>query len=263
MGYKKMLVFFLDIQGSKDNIGFEKKFEIHNLFHGEAKINENRQKNLSHVVYERKIYTFSDCAYIFYYYKDNIEEERKNDANLIFIAIHNTNLSILKLLSKGYFIRGGICFGEAYFDDLGFFGPAIERAYEIESKEAVYPMIMLDNNIGELVYNWERNIKKDPMLISQLIDIPYMIEKYENKYFVNILRQLQITGTQMLEDTIFDLEELKSNAIKKAKLDIERLQDDKITKKLSWMINYLNSKNSLLLPELQNKSFSAIAKYNQ
>lgn len=255
-----MVVIFLDILGTTNNTSFDKKYEIHNLFHTEVKTNEERQKNNQNVVYERKVFSFSDCAYILYYYKDGIEEHRKDDANLAFIAIHNTNLSILKLLSKEYFVRGGICFGEAYFDELGCFGPAVERAYKIESKEALYPRIMLDNEIGKLVYEWEQNSPKDPLLISLFSEIPYMIEKSEDIYFVNILRQLQMTDAQMLEDSMFDLETIKSNAIKKAYSEIIRCNDSRVTEKLVWMIAYLNSKNNLLLPKFRNNTISCIAK---
>lgn len=259
MSYKKMVVIFLDILGSKSFTNFDTKFEIHNLFHTEAKLNEKRQENIAHVIYERKIFTFSDCAYIFYYYKDGIEESRKNDANLGFIAIHNTNLSILKFLYNGYFIRGGISFGDAYFDEHSFFGPAVEQAFHIESKEAKYPRIMIDNKFGKLIYDFD-HLPKDINSISLLKEIPYMIEKEENQYYVNILRQLQVVGTQSLNDVIFTLEEVKSNAIKKALSEIERCKNDEVSKKLLWLIDYLNSKQNLLLPEFREKTFSAITK---
>ena len=50
--YRKMVVIFVDLLGTKNNKRFEDKLLIHRLFHGEAKINE--QRNLDHVIYDRK-----------------------------------------------------------------------------------------------------------------------------------------------------------------------------------------------------------------
>lgn len=259
MSYKKMVVIFIDILGSKNFTNFNTKFEIHKMFHTEVKLNEKRQENISHVIYQRKIFTFSDCAYIFYYYKDGIDEFRKNNANLGFIAINNTSLSILKFLYNGYFIRGGISFGDAYFDEHSFFGPAVERAYEIESKEAIYPRIMIDNEFGKLIYDFE-DLNKEINFNPLLKEYPFLIEKNENQYYVNILKQLQLVNTQSLDDVIFTIEEVKSNAIKKAFSEIERCKDDKVSKKLLWLIDYLNSKHNLVIDKFRKNTFSTLAK---
>lgn len=65
--YEDMVVIFVDLLGTKNNENFDDKLFIHQLFHGEAQINATRNKE--HVIYERKVYSFSDCAYFFYYYK--------------------------------------------------------------------------------------------------------------------------------------------------------------------------------------------------
>lgn len=78
--YQKMAVIFIDLLGTKNNKKFEDKLLIHRIFHEEALANEKR--NMQHVIYERKVYSFSDCAYIFYYYKPGIEECRKNDRDI-------------------------------------------------------------------------------------------------------------------------------------------------------------------------------------
>lgn len=44
----------------------------------------------------------------------------------------------------GFFIRGGVTIGPLHHDHRIVFGPALNRAYELESKEAVYPRIIID-----------------------------------------------------------------------------------------------------------------------
>jgi hypothetical protein len=47
----------------------------------------------------------------------------------------------------GLLIRGGIVVGEARRSYRRFFGPAVIRAYEVESQEAIYPRIVVDQSV--------------------------------------------------------------------------------------------------------------------
>lgn len=64
--YEKMVVIFVDLLGAKNNKKYDDNLFIHRLFHSEVKANENRKHE--HVIYDRNVYIFSDCAYFFYYY---------------------------------------------------------------------------------------------------------------------------------------------------------------------------------------------------
>lgn len=48
------------------------------------------------------------------------------------------------LLQHGFLLRGGITKGEIYHKDSSVFGPALNRAYEMESKSAIFPRVILD-----------------------------------------------------------------------------------------------------------------------
>lgn len=64
--YEKMVVILVDLLGTKNNKKYDDNLFIHRLFHSEVKANENRKHE--HVIYDRNVYIFSDCAYFFYYY---------------------------------------------------------------------------------------------------------------------------------------------------------------------------------------------------
>ncbi len=49
----------------------------------------------------------------------------------------------------GIFMRGGLTFGEIYSDSDMAFGPAIVEAYILESKNAIYPRILVQNRLIE------------------------------------------------------------------------------------------------------------------
>ena len=67
-GFTKYLVIFVDILGSQNRVDFQETYKINKIFHEE--LERNKQNDMMHTVYFRKIYTFSDCAYIFYGFKD-------------------------------------------------------------------------------------------------------------------------------------------------------------------------------------------------
>jgi len=59
------------------------------------------------------------------------------------------HLAIAQIASaiNGFLLRGGITIGEIVHDDEAVFGPALNRAYELESKIAHFPRIVLDKNV--------------------------------------------------------------------------------------------------------------------
>ena len=50
---------------------------------------------------------------------------------------------------SGLLIRGAITIGDIVHDDSIVFGPALNRAYELESQQAIYPRIIIDPDIGD------------------------------------------------------------------------------------------------------------------
>lgn len=267
--YQNMVVIFIDLLGTKNNKEFEDKFLIHKLFHSEAKTNEER--NLNHVIYDRKVYSFSDCAYFFYYYKDGIEESRKDDMKLIQVAMSNTSLSILKILNAGYLVRGGIAFGNAYFDELGFFGSAVEEAFKLEDSYADVPMVVLNPLLGEAFYKWEEANTSMEVVNLLMNSKPLLVEKDKNKYFLNLFFQVEaFTPTLHLENhSILNIDEIKKNLLHVISRDKEKYkgvqssskeQRATIYEKLDWFENYLKTKHNRLKKEYIEGAFSGVFK---
>lgn len=257
--YKKMVSIFIDIIGYQNITDFNKKHELHRLFHEEVIIHKKRQENIPHVIYDRKVFGFSDCAYFFFYYKDGIEEIKKNNTNLIYIAAYNVSLTILRLMSKGYLVRGGIAFGDVFLDELGFFGPAVERAYEIESKEADMPRLQFDSSIGEEVFKWEhQTADKDSALLNMFYETPFVSEFDGESYFVNPFNVLQGSTEYTIGKDVLNIEQVKSTLLSKIEEDLSTyLEIPKIVKKLEWMQNYLLGKKLLLRTDIAPISVSS------
>ncbi len=258
MSYKKMVAIFVDVIGYKNITDFSKKHELHRLFHEEVAIHAQRQEEIPHVIYDRKVFGFSDCAYFFFYYKDGIENNRKNNVNLAYTAAYNVSLTILRLMSKGFLARGGIAFGDVFIDNLGFFGPAVERAHEIESKEAIFPRLQFEQDLGKNVFEWEHDLStKDPCLISMYTEVPFMAEVEGDKYFVNPFNVLQISGQFLAGAETLTIEAVKNKVIDKVETDLKIFSTDpRVVEKLVWLKKYVMGKKQLLKKEIELDSFS-------
>lgn len=90
--FSKYLVIFVDILGSQNRTDFQEMYQINKIFYDEFE--KNQKNDRSHTAYERKIFTFSDCAYIFYHFKDGISDERKDlPVFFLFLQLEKVDLS--------------------------------------------------------------------------------------------------------------------------------------------------------------------------
>lgn len=56
----------------------------------------------------------------------------------------------ISFLNKGLYVRGGVAYSRHYQNGRVTYSHAIAKAYEIESKVAIYPRIMIDKNIVDM-----------------------------------------------------------------------------------------------------------------
>lgn len=265
VAYKKMVAIFLDVIGYKNITDFSKKHELHRLFHEEVAIHAQRQNEIPHVVYDRKVFGFSDCAYFFFYYKDGVDDNRKNDINLAYIAAYNVAQTILRLMSKGFLARGGVAFGDVFIDELGFFGPAVERAHEIESKEAFFPRLQFDHDIGKQVFDWEHDeAKMDGNLASMFTETPFVSEMEQDSVFVNPFYALQRSGELIVASDVITLETVKQAVMDRVSEDLEKYSEDsRVVSKLEWLGKYVSNKKQLLKKDIEPYSFSFMSTARQ
>jgi hypothetical protein len=81
----------------------------------------------------------------------------------------------VRLLELGFLSRGGVSLGQLYHDDNVVFGPALNRAVEIE-QSASFPRIVCDTPVVEL-------LKQNPDFSHEVIQ-----DDVDGKYVVNIFR---------------------------------------------------------------------------
>jgi len=255
-----MVVIFIDIVGYKNITDFSVKYDLHRLFHEEVAIHSQRQEKISHVIYDRKVISFSDCAYFFFFYKDEIEDSRKDDVQLAYIAAYNVSLTMLRLMSKGFLARGGVALGDVFIDELSFFGPAVERAHEIESKEAIVPRLQFDLELGKRIFEFEHDLsKKDSDLINLYTEVPFVSDFEDNAYFVNPFNVLERSGQFIVGNDIITLEGVKKVVVKKVEEDLSQYSDEpRIVQKLEWIRKYILNKKTLYKSNIEPYSLSVM-----
>ena len=152
--FSKYLVIFVDLLGTRNRdseLSFSEQLRIHQRLHGELMINQDNDSTHPEAVYCRRICTFSDCAYIIYGFKPGVPEERKDLGKLFTVALCNCEPIFINLLYEHIIFRGGVFYGDAYIgqDKNMLFGKAINNAYDIESKVAIHPRIVVDDFVAE------------------------------------------------------------------------------------------------------------------
>jgi hypothetical protein len=200
----------------------------------------------SHVAYDRKLFSFSDCAYITYFHKPDIAEQRKSDEQLLHVALFNTSILALRLASRGYRVRGGVTFDDAFVDSDGCFGPAVNEAYRLESKVAKFPRILLRSDIGNLQYDFETKIQSLEIVATanRIVRdwVPRIVHRdNDGNFYLNIFYKLEMESTLIYDGDEFTLEEVR--AVLTEKIDAERIEhkdNEYITSQIEWFANCLS-----------------------
>lgn len=211
---KKYIVAYLDILGATNRIRENKTAQ-------DASLNllYNLYKQIQNLASENGIKKFADIE--FKIFSDNIIIAKKVSDD-----INNDVLSLLGCVSNflcssvgdsvGWLVRGGVTIGDFYIDDMVVWGSALVRAYELEDKIAVYPRVVLDDNVVEIITK---------------IDSDYVRRDTDGQCFLNYMTIWSYAG----EFVQAAFEQMKSEARRK-----DGTYTDKVHQKLWWHMNYIN-----------------------
>lgn len=243
--YQERIVAFVDVMGIKDRINTSVKpqdFKMYSiLFYMFA--------NQPFAEGKLKISMFSDCMYIVSE-KENIDLVICLLANFAHKMLFN-NLPVISFNKDGthteenhfdcFKLRGGITFGKVcLFDEEGkksgvnlnsniLFGKGITKAYELESKESIYPRIIVDDSFLNLI---DTNGKT--------YSDYYLIKDTGNKYYYLDFLDYMCQGKRENSLALYGLEdciEFVSNELK----DALNKGNAKLVGQLLWYKQYLEN----------------------
>lgn len=217
---KSYAVAYLDILGATNRI---KK----------GKVSADESLNLLHNLYtmimeladaEKGIRKYSDIR--FKIFSDNIilakelsaDPSKNEDEVRVLLNCVSNFLCDSVGDSVGWLVRGGITIGDFYIDDTIVWGPALVRAYELEDKIAIYPRVILDAPVVEML----RRNKNESNFLCQDSD---------GMFYLNYMSIWSFSG----EFVQRAFEKMKMDAI-----DSSGAFPDKIFQKLWWHKCYIN-----------------------
>lgn len=134
------------------------------------------------------------------------------------------------LIDAGVLVRGGVALGNLYVGENLIFGEALVKAYTIESKEAIYPRVVVHNDIVDNL-----NINKENYVWAEGV-LEILIQDNDNRWYVEqmypIYDCLESEAPEVFEHFLEISNALRENASSNAYY----------YQKFAWWANVVNSK---------------------
>lgn len=240
-GFEKAAVVFIDILGTRDRHEFNEWYKIASIFHDMIEREKKLDQTHEYTAYKREIHMFSDCAFIIYDYRENVEEERKNTNALMNIACYNTEKVLFEFLKNGFIARGALTYGDVYYEvnKNMYFGPAMNRAYDLETHIAKYPRVIIDPEWADELMKYNKDVYQDTEM-NRKINGEIIKKDNDGICYMHYLNTMQLGGHQIEEEQIVedilrlcDRERNKERETQKIKESIQAKYD--------WLESYLKS----------------------
>ncbi|WP_076423538.1 hypothetical protein [Aquipseudomonas alcaligenes] len=172
-------------------------------------------------------------------FSDNVVISGRHDkAGLLFVLAVCSSLSV-RLLQQGVLARGGITQGKLFHSEAVVIGDGLIKAYELESKTAIYPRVIIDPAIRtqaiELAAenNFEQTYK--PFTI---------VQDFDGLFFLNYLGVTVLPEYSKSSSDHF-LEKVRQEIID----GLNKAGSLGVKAKLGWMARYLNEHAEILQME--------------
>ena len=117
-------------------------------------------------------------------------------------------------------MRGAVVVDQLHISDNIVYGLGLVKAYDIESHQAIYPRIIIDQSTLDILNS----------------NHPYIAKDKDGLYFYDFLQKRISQVDSRLQH---ELKTLKFNIIQNT---VNNINDEKIASKMNWMINYFNAR---------------------
>jgi hypothetical protein len=233
--YENRIVLFLDILGFKKIVeGTLKKTKESD----EAEVVEKTKFLIETINEINKIaqLTPKETSKVVTQFSDSIVISFKAyDQEEIPKLFYNLQRLIAKLVAREILCRGAISYGPLYHKENLIFGPALVDAYETETKAALYPRVILDKSVLEIMkYNYSLENKHTYRKIRFDSEVDSCLKTdTDDKFYIDYF-----TGSMMF----YNDEELFKvyKNLRKIITDGLRFKDPNINIKYGWMKNKYN-----------------------
>lgn len=235
---KECIVAYLDLLGVKEKILNDDDSEtnlaiIRKLYNEVIALQNEKNPTLE---------IFQTCK--FKIFSDNIVfiQELSNDPNDSIDAIEGlfrifgvvADFQYCAFVNHGWLLRGGIVQGPLYSDEDIVWGKALVASHYLEDKLAIFPRVIIDEQLHQLILKSESHIKDIRIKIDS---DGYSYVDYLNFMFIDGLNPYQLTPFLTMEfpkiqNTFIDM-------LSKVPTDAKP-ESKSIRAKYRWQINYYN-----------------------
>lgn len=133
-----------------------------------------------------------------------------------------------RVAMKGFFVRGGWAVGNLFMNRNTVFGGSLLDAYDLESKAAVYPRIVLSDEMKNLVFQHMGRYAEDP---PQRYDL---LMDGDGRLFTNYLSEAIDDGEVLWDDLHVHAERIRE------RLQESQNNDERVFQKYQWLAGYHN-----------------------
>jgi hypothetical protein len=145
--YELGLVTFLDILGFRELVIKSSPEHVAKCLNLLSRFTDDERDE--DVPYKPTVISFSDA--VVRAHRVESEENKTYPIGLVFLELINLLHAQGELLQYGILLRGGMVLGKIAINSTSIFGPALIEAYDLESKSAQYPRIVVSPNIFQSV----------------------------------------------------------------------------------------------------------------
>jgi hypothetical protein len=248
--YEPCVVTFIDVLGFKALLENRAAGEVHAVLHvlrdGTRPADEPPPRSMDEVRLRSRAFAeaVSDAVV-----RVRVYDTQQRDGALFWELLDLLHAQ-LDCIRRGVVVRAGVTIGDAYVGLNGegpAFGPAFARAYEIESKEAVFPRIVLDLPAYETVRHDERLRSEEHEADDEFGYLYDLLSLDDDGWlFLDYLR----AGEAEFDGVIDYFEFLSINERVTRDGFAQAGDDDRIREKYRWMRRYHNACIERILGEL-------------
>lgn len=141
--YRRSIVTFIDILGFKQMVHNSAPDRIGTVLSILAAASQDETTSGDHLAGQSRTVRFSDSIVRV------CPIDSDNRLGALFKELIELAYIQAELASEGVFLRGGVTIGQVYYNENQIFGPAMIRAYELETDYANYPRIVIDPDVFE------------------------------------------------------------------------------------------------------------------
>lgn len=211
-------IAYIDFLGTKDKINKDTESQYLNRLYGMYETASNLCENIPFVKADIKVKVFSDNVIL----AVPVTKAHPED-DIISLIQFAALFQSIAVVSHNWLVRGGITVGELFLDKLMVWGKGLIRAYDLESRLAVFPRIIAD----PIVFQEESQG-------FSLFSSYFRIDE-DGLYYVDFLNSTTYIKTDGTKDPL-------QEGVLKALAEIKKTDgtyDEKAYQKLQWYKNYI------------------------